>query len=481
MGAVCLLASAAHAKPDRIVIEAYEGERPTDAATTLAPIYDELQSRGYVGGAALAGAINEQLSHDARTLTASQMVDAQKQVDEAFQRFIDGDYPRALAAAQAALAIYDTAPGQLARESALRDLRYKALVVAARSAEVKGDTQGAFALMAEVVRSFPDRPVSSAEFDPKVAALYHNVKADLDHQGSGSLEIKVDDPAATVFVDEQFEGPGASLGKLPPGRYRIYVAKGRMPGRVHQVDVAPGSSSSITISWALDGALRTSGADVVLELDKAASPEEEVDAATQVARALGARSVAVLAVRPLNGHRAIAGYSVDVESQSRAFAAVQMEPIAAPAETMRRLGALLAGDKSVGETGLILTEPGHTVDGAAQATHEAGHRSHVAPIALGVLAVAGIVGAVVSESSAESKFDSAKTEPDPTRRADLTDQANLRRGVAIGAGAVALVSIGVDVYLWLRSDSPPAHDEHAVRVVPTSSSDSFGIAVTGGF
>src|SRR5262249_4269966 len=155
---------------------------------------------------------------DGGSLTTNQIVDAQRQVDTAYQHFVDGDYARALTLAQTALTTYDAAPAHLAREPALRELRYKALLIAARSAEGQGHQQEAFGSMAEVIRSFPDRPVSSSQFDPKVSALYHSVKEELGRQGSCSLEVKVDDSTATVFVDEQFAGAGsAKLGPIAPG------------------------------------------------------------------------------------------------------------------------------------------------------------------------------------------------------------------------------------------------------------------------
>src|SRR5207244_1177310 len=132
-------------------------------------------------------------------------------------------------------------------------------IIAARSSEVKGHVEDAFAFMAEAIRSFPDRPVASAQFDPSVSALYNRVRLELVHQGSGSLDVKVDDPAINVFVDEQFYGSGVRhLDKLPPGRHRVFVAKGPEAGRVHDIDISPGGAVSLSISWKIDGALRTS-------------------------------------------------------------------------------------------------------------------------------------------------------------------------------------------------------------------------------
>src|SRR5262245_34319909 len=164
--------AAAHAATDRIVVEVYEGNRPADAAAVLAPVYAELAKRGYAQGPDLVSAVDRGISRDGGALSAGQVVEAQRQVDDAFQKFVDGSYPRSLDEARAALALYASAPGQLAREPALRDLRYKALIIAARSSEVNGAGEDAFAFMAEAIRSFPDRPINNAQFDPSVSALY---------------------------------------------------------------------------------------------------------------------------------------------------------------------------------------------------------------------------------------------------------------------------------------------------------------------
>ena len=49
-------------------------------------------------------------------------------------------------------------------------------MIAARSSEALDKGEDAFAFMAEAIRSFPDRPISASEFDPRVRALQRRVK-----------------------------------------------------------------------------------------------------------------------------------------------------------------------------------------------------------------------------------------------------------------------------------------------------------------
>jgi tetratricopeptide (TPR) repeat protein len=176
IGVVALIVSLASARATAgsqppIVVEAYDAAPPADAASLTSPLFAELASRGYLGGEQLAALVGERISAPAGSLSASQLVQAQKQVEAGFQSFIDGDYDRALANEQKALATYQSAPGSLAGQEALRDLEYKALLIGARSADALGRHEDAFSVMSEAVRAFPDRTPSAAQFDPSVSAL----------------------------------------------------------------------------------------------------------------------------------------------------------------------------------------------------------------------------------------------------------------------------------------------------------------------
>lgn len=465
----------------RIVVEAYEGERPADANAALAPVYTELGKRGYALGHELAQHIDHAVSRNAGTLSASQLVDAQKQVDDAYQRLIDGDYPVALQHARDALKVYDSAPGQLAQEAPLRDQRYRALVVAARSSEVKGNAEDAFSAMAEAIRSFPDRPVSNAQFDPSVSALYRRVKDELARQGLGTLEVKVDDPTVAVFVDEQFAGSGgAKLGPIAPGRYRVYISKAKLPGRVHEIDVAPGSSQTIELSWAVDAVLHTEDGVVALDLEPTARPEDEVPSAILVARSVGAETVIVLSVRKINGRRSVAGYSIKVESQTRAFAGVQIEPVQPSDDTLAKLAALLDGDHNVGAPGLFTTETSDEPSGPSSFTS----RRKVA-LGVGVIGVGAVAAGVVLglQANARERDAAALCPTDMCAQADAAN-ALLERGqsraklanIGFGVGAAAIIGGAV---LWFTGHSNPSAEHLAV--VPQVSDGYAGLTVVTGF
>ncbi len=478
---LCAASSAARAEKDRVVLEMYTSERPADADAVLGPVYAELGKRGYVHGAALIDDVNASLSRDGGALSASQVIELQKQVDDAYQRFIDGDYALALTPARAALAAYASAPGQMAREPALRALRYKALIVAARSSEASDKGEDAFALMAEAIRSFPERTINPAEFAPNVAALYRRVKADLAKQGVGTLEVNVDDPAATIYVDEQLVATGtARLERLAPGTYRVFIAKAQHAGRVRDVTIATGATTTVNVTWSIDGALRTRGRSVALALDNGTGGDAELLAATQLGRALGATSVVVLSARPINGRRAIVGYSINVESQNKTFAAIQIEPIAPTPGTLVKLAALLAGDKGIAGPGLITTEPVERPIGELDRPTRGLGAKRWTSLILGGFGIAAFAGAVAFEVSSSSSYDKSKIEPDDVKQNALYESANRKYKLAQGfALSGAVLAVGAAT-LWFTGGYKSERRD-GVSLVPTPSSGGFSVVVSGRF
>jgi hypothetical protein len=455
-----------------IVVEEYESAPPVDAAMLTSPLFAELSARGYVGGEQLAALVGDRLSAPAGNLSSGQLVEAQKQVEAGYQRFIDGDYEKALATEQKAIAAYESAPGSLAGQDALRDLEYRAMLIAARSAQALGRDGDAFAIMGEAVRAFPDRTPSSAQYDPSVSALHHQVAAQLARQGLGSLEVRVDDASAVIFVDERYVGVGrAKLDNLVPGHYRVYIAKADQPGRVHEIDVPPARAASVSASWTLDGRLRTREGRLVI-----ADADDEHGAAVQLARALGASQVIVLTLRSLNGRRAVAGYAIEVDSQHRTFAAVQIEPSAPPADTMKRLAALLAGEHGVSDADLITTEPPKPIIG----TPGLGRRRRIA-LVVGGVGLASLLAGGGFELSSRSDYDASKVEGNNDKQNALYDSANRKYQLAQGFAIVGVACVAAAGYLWFTGHYETEAEQPGVTIAPAATPDGISLIVAGSF
>jgi hypothetical protein len=98
-------------------------------------------------------------------------------------------------------------------------------------------------------------------------------------------------------------------------------------------------------------------------------------------------------------------------------------------------------------------------------------RAWQVPVALGAVAAAALVGGAVVERAAERAYGQATAEPDDARQRERYDDAVVRRGAAIGLGAVGLAAGGVAVYLLARGW--PARPQ----LVPTGN----GVAIAGVF
>src|SRR5262249_19531913 len=81
----------AAAGTDRIVLEVRNGSSATDATALLEPIYAALGERGFVYGAALSREIDARISRDGGELSASDVIEAQRKGQQAYENFINGD------------------------------------------------------------------------------------------------------------------------------------------------------------------------------------------------------------------------------------------------------------------------------------------------------------------------------------------------------------------------------------------------------
>ena len=458
--AIAALASPA-AAGDPIAVEAYlGGERPPDADELLNPLHDALKQRGFVVRRQLVDAVERAVSRGTVDLTAGATLEAARRVDRGYEHFIQGEYGEAAAEMEQAIAIYEQAPGQMSREATLRDRHFMALVVLARSYDVIGLKEDAFRVMSTVVRFFRDRPVTTREYDPRVVELFRKVKSALAQQGTGTLEIRVDDPTALVHVDHVpvGTGPVVRVEGLLAGPHTLHMAKGDRPGRARTVQVVPRETTVVSVSWQLEGMLISGRDHVALCLAATAEPRDEVAAATRLGRALHAKSVILVSIREIDGKRSVTGLAIQIESQTRTFAAVQVEPIAPAASTLSNLGALLAGDKRVNRSGIITREVDLTPRSAMAKTGDPWFRDRWGWGLSGTGAVvAGVaVGLFVSAGQLGNKAAGEFVERD---RHDLRERADRRviMGSIVGAVGAGLLVSGV--VKLVRTDHNVEHED----------------------
>src|SRR5690606_24935869 len=107
-----------------------------------------------------------------------------------------------------------------------------------------------------------------------------------------------------VYLDDRHVGIGPiTVTGLHPGRYRVFLRRGRQPGRVHEVEVRSGATSILTVSWATDAALRTAGDRARLVFADADARRRQGRVAVDLATALDAPVIALVGVRHRGGRR----------------------------------------------------------------------------------------------------------------------------------------------------------------------------------
>jgi hypothetical protein len=109
-------------------------------------------------------------------------------------------------------------------------------------------------------------------------------------------------------------------------------------------------------------------------------------------------------------------------------------------------------------------------------------RSKLVPILVGAGGLVLVGASLGFMSWAGSTYDKAKTEGDDAKQLDLWHSANTRRYVAEGLGAAGLASIGLAVFLYLRSGGEPQRTiDHPAMIVPAVDGDRATLVVSGRF
>ncbi len=330
-----------------IVVEAHAGPRPADADRLLAPVLAELRRNGFAGPKVAAGRIDDVLSRSGRAAGDQQIADALRAVEAGYKKFLSGDFDAAIQEIDRGLAVLRASPAALVgKNDDRRGVVMRGLIGVALAHKRRGRTTQATEAMKELVRSFPQSEVSYKDYGPETREFFDAVRQDLAREGKGSIAVDLDDDRTVVFVNEHYVDAGdARIRDLYPGTYRLFLQQGNRYGRVHDVVVEAGTTTSVSLSWQLDAVLHTDGAAALLFDDEAARRDLEARFAIRVARSLGAPSVVVLGIRENRGRRSVVGafYTADSMRPLRS-GAVAVEPVVPGVDRFEALARLLAGE-----------------------------------------------------------------------------------------------------------------------------------------
>lgn len=459
-----LLASPASAQ-SIVVLESYAGQRPDDASYLLAPLMSELAGRGYVTGVHdIATKVHSLVSRPGLTLSETEYSETATIVENGYGAFLSLDMATAVEQLSYGLARLLRSPATLAQDQTRRDTLYKALVGLALAQGRLRRTEEALRTMGELVRSFPDREFYRALYGPEAQGIYLKAKRELEEQGRGTLVVNVDDDNVVIFINERFAGVGTFRSDaLVPGLYRIYLQKGSQPGRVRTVEVAPGKTTDVKLSWELDAALRTNDFAGFVFSNEAARSRLEMDAAVQLAQRIESAGVVLVGIRNVAGRRSIVGKVINLSGKrvERTASLVIDPPVGA--EQIRGLARYLAGETPIPE--LVLPEaPSPSVE-----TQDVRDEPEIPSRPFRIWKwVAPSVGLALVGLGAHWISVHGDSQYGP--EGNLLPQRRNTLGQGIAVASIGAVLVGAGIYLWVRD----ARDQARVRAIVGPSSDSEG-------
>ncbi len=466
--AVAVLMGAPHVASagDVVVVESYGEARPDDADPLLAPLYRELASLGHLAPGAFADRLREIESTSGVSPSAEAITAVVEQVERGYDgHWLSGEFARAVEVLGPAVTALLENPAWFAEDQSRRDLLLKAHVGLALSHSRLGNSEEATRAMAEVLRSYPDKSFNRSQFGPEAHDLYRGVQRELSRLDLGTLEVTTDDESLVVFVNERFIGTGDQRVDLIPGRYRVFVKKGSVVGRVHAVAVNPGETARVSVAWSLDSSLRTSDGVVALQFaSDGARERDETALAIRLARSIDASGVVLVGIRQYDGRRAMIGALLSLDSgKARRSATLALEPAKPGDADIRALARYLA----LGEPNDALTVIDPSAVTVVVDPKPAGRPYRAwkwLALTTGVAAVAG--GAVFVAIDGPILDDEGNHTPNQYDTATS--------GYVLGGVGLALVVTGV--VLWIKDK--PAPEPTLLTIVPMPGGVAVGFGGT---
>ena len=147
----------------RLVVESYAGRLSDDVDLLMAPVRSVLERRGHVTNNGVFEA-SSGLPLENRMPAASAIERLQNQVNAGFRHWDDVEFDAVITTFTEALSIAHRFPMTLTRSAALRTQLFRAHVILALAHKRSGDIAASRRVMADVVRSFPDKKISYKQF-----------------------------------------------------------------------------------------------------------------------------------------------------------------------------------------------------------------------------------------------------------------------------------------------------------------------------
>jgi hypothetical protein len=272
---VVLLASAIGtraAEADRLLLESHVGNRSPDAARIAPLVRSVFERHGFtVDPLVLASYLREHAYRPG--LVAPRFGESLKRAslraeddftDEKYKKMID-ELGNLIIAMHQNSAVFTREPKL--REFAVRVMVFYALACgrqarvladkpteAARFERLRDDT------MAEVIRTFPSKLITSRDFGDEGEELFLRIREQVNQAGRGRISIITIDPDEVVCVNEIVRGTAkVSAGDFVPGVYRVLILAPTGEARQYEVEVTANQTSRLVVDWGLDSLIVLDG------------------------------------------------------------------------------------------------------------------------------------------------------------------------------------------------------------------------------
>jgi len=354
IAALALLLVARTATAQSIAIEVYIGDPAAGSARRLAPILNVLAERGLAVGADGVGLlIEDKLSLPGRTgpVDVRQLV---KALDEGAELWRKGEFATAAKTLEPPVQTLRANPALIVRNISLRESLFQGLLHWTRSLSRVGNPHRAREVMADLIRRYPDRPITEHDYGPAAEMVYVDA---IEGLGLGRLAIRVDDPEVDIYVDGRLYGTGGSTKSLLAGPHQVYVQKGTRIGRLHDVQVYANEIALLEVDWMLDACLYTSASGGVglRYASRAERDEWMVKHILRLGELLSAPTVIAFQPGEIGGLPALLGTTYDVvagKARRNGGVVVATDPAV---DDLEGFAAYLVGDAPI--PALHLLEP----------------------------------------------------------------------------------------------------------------------------
>jgi hypothetical protein len=346
------------AQADRLLFESHVGSRSADAARIAPLVRSVFERHGFtVDPLVLAMYLREHAYRPglvaprfAETLKRASLRAEDDFTDEKYTKMIE-ELGNLIISMRQNSVIFTREPKY--REFALHVMVFYALACG-RQARVLVDKPAEAAkferlrddTMAEVIRTFPSKIITSRSFGDEGEVLFLRIREQLNSAGRGRISIITSDPDDVICVDEIVRGTAkVNAGDFLPGVYRVLILAPTGEARQYELEVMANQTSRLVVDW---------GVDSLLVLDgyagfKYPTEKEHTREATLVhvlaQKHTNASMAATWTVTRAHGHLVVTGTSYDTRS-GKILQSGSVELAGSPAnDTMlNRLAGCLVGE-----------------------------------------------------------------------------------------------------------------------------------------